>query len=234
METLTTPPKRARVLTGIGAAMFLGLGLAAAVLAWTQGEPRLQLETLPGSLALGGLVALPGLVGGIALRRNDPKLLWPAILTGLLPAVVTILSVGLVLVIPVLLFVQAAMRWPNSKTSRSCNRDLVLLAIPSLAILAGLTFFAHQDPACWRYTEDPQGRVTYEDTELHTGMQSGWFVGGGTVMGLAVGSDGGEGAGSVCVSDRITPLEAAIALSFLAGAVLIALRTAAPLPPEGS
>jgi hypothetical protein len=231
---VTTPPKSARVRVTIGAMMFIGLGLAGAVLAWTQGEPRLQLETLPGSLALGGLVALPGLVGGIALRRNDPRLLWPAILTGLLPAVMTILSVGLVLMIPVLLFVQAAMRWHNPKTSRSWRQDLVLLAIPSLAVLAGLTFFAHQDPGCWRYTEDPQGRVTYEDTELHTGMQSGWFVRGGTVIGLAVSSDGGEGAGSVCVSDRITPLEAAIALSFLAGAVLIALRTGAPLRTEGS
>ena len=232
MKTVTPPPKTARMLTTIGALMFLGLGLTAAVLAWTQGEPRLQLETLPGSLALGGLVALPGLVAAVALRRNDPRLLWPAIVTGLLPAVMTILSVGLVFVIPVLLFVQAAMRWPNPKTSRSWRRDLAPLAIPALAILAGLTFFAHQDPACWDYTEDPQGRVTYESTELHAGMQSGWFIGGGTVTGLAVGSDSGEGAGSVCVSDRIMPLEAGIALSFLAGAALIALRTTAPLPPE--
>jgi hypothetical protein len=214
------------MLTVVGALIFLGLGLAVAVLSWTQAEPRLQLETLPGSVALGAIVALPGLVAAIALRRNQPRLLWPAIVTGLLPAVATIQSVGLVLVIPVLLFLQAALRWPAPKTTRSWRQDLAPLAIPALAIVAALAFFAHQDPACWNYTEDPQGRTVYMPAGAHPGMQSGWFAGGGTVTGLVVDSDDGEGAGSVCVSDRITPLEAAIALFMIGGAVAVAQRSA--------
>jgi hypothetical protein len=224
MNAEATAPQSARVLINIGGALFIGLGIALAVVSWTQAEPRLQLETLPGAVALGAIVALPGLVAVIALRRNDPRLLWPAIVTGLLPAVVTILSVGLVLVIPVLLLVQAALRWPSAKKSRSWRNDLAPLAIPALAIVAGLTFFAHQDPACWDYSEDPQGRVTYTRTGTHAGMDSGWFAGGGTVTGLVVDSNAGEGTGSLCVSDRITPLEAAVALTLIGGAGSIAWR----------
>ncbi len=225
MDTETIAPKSARVLIIVGSVIFLGLGLALAFLSWTQAEPRLQLETLPGSVALGAIVALPGLVAAMALRRNNPRLLWPAIVTGLLPAVVTILSVGLVLVIPVLLLVQAALRWPSPKANRSWRSHLVPLAIPALAIVAGLTFFAHQDPACWDYTEDPLGRVTYTRTGTHAGMARGWFAGDGAVTGLVVDSDNGDGAGSLCVSDRITPLEAAVALGLMGGALVMAATT---------
>ena len=226
MTTETSAPRSARTLIVIGVVMFVGLGLAVATLSWTQAEPRLLLEALPGSVALGGIVALPGLVAAIALRRNQPRLLWPAIFSGLLPAVVTLLSVGLVLVIPVLLFLQAAMRWPAPKTTRSWKSDLTPLVIPALAIVAGLAFFAHQDPACWDYTQDLQGNVTYTRADAHAGMQSGWFAGGGTVTGLVVNSDDGEGAGSVCVSDRITLLEAAAALALIGSAVAVAQRSA--------
>lgn len=225
MSTETTAPQSALMLIVAGAVMFVGLGLAVAVLSWTQAEPRLQLETLPGSVALGAIIALPGLVAAIALRSNQPRLLWPAMVSGLLPAVVTIQSVGLVLVIPVLLFFQAALRWPAQKTTRSWSKDLAPLAIPALAVVAGLAFFAHQDPACWDYAEDPQGRVVYTPTETHAGMQSGWFTGGGTVAGLVVDSSDGQGVGSMCVSDRITPLEAAVALMLIAGAVAVAQRS---------
>jgi len=224
MNTETTTPQAARVLIMIGAGMFLVLGLAVALVSWTQGEPRLQLETVPGSLALGGMVALPGLVAAIALRREDPRLLLPAIVTGLIPAAVTLLSVGLVFVIPVLLFVQAALRWPRPKSGRSRRRDLVPLAIPVLAVLAGLTFFAHQDPACWDFTESADGNVAYTRAALHGGMQSGWFVGGEALT--SVSSEGAGTSGSICTSDRITPVEAAIALCLIGGAAWTAHRTA--------
>jgi hypothetical protein len=228
MTSDTSIPKNARLFTTIGSVMFLGLGVAVAVLSWSGGEPRMQWESIPGSLALGGIVALPGLVAAIAIRRNDPRLLWPAIVAGLLPAAVTILTVGLVLVIPVLLFVQASMRWPNPEPSRSWRKDLRLLAIPALAIAAGLTFFVHQDPACWDYAADPNGRVSYTRTDAHVGMQSGWFSGWGTVTPLAVDAPAGEGSGSVCVSDRITPLEGVIALGLLGTAGAFALGAPHP------
>jgi hypothetical protein len=212
------------VLITVGAVIFFGAGLAVSALAWTQGEPRLQIETLPAALALGGIIALPGLVAVIGLRTQDPRLLWAAIVTGLLPAGVTILSVGLIFVIPVLLFVQAALRWPVPRESRSWRTNLVPLLIPALVIVAGLTFFAHQDPACWDYSEDQRGRVTYVRTATHAGMESGWFVGGGIVTGLAVDSGEGEGTGTVCVSDRITPLEAGIALLLIGGAIVFAAQ----------
>jgi hypothetical protein len=59
-------------------------------------------------------------------------------------------------------------------------------------------------------------------------MASGWFAGGGTVTGLVVDPDNGEGAGSLCVSDRITPLEAAVALGLIGGAVALARRSTHP------
>jgi hypothetical protein len=139
-----------------------------------------------------------------------------------------------VLVIPVLLFVQASMRWPNPKVSRSWRTDLVLLAVPALAIAAGLTFFVHQDPACWDYTEEPTGRVSYTRTDAHVGMQSGWFSGWGSVTPLAVDAPAGEGSGSVCVSDRITPLEALVALALIAGAGRVAWTTARTDQPDSN
>ena len=214
------------MLITIGAVMFIGLGLGVAILAWTRGEPRLQLESLPGAMALGGFFALPGGLAVVALWRNDPQVLWPAVVTGLLPALVTILSIGLIFVIPVLLFVQAALRWPIPQANRSWRRRLTPLGIPVLAVLAGLAFFAHRDPACWDYTENTQGRVSYTSTTAHVGVPSGWFVGGGPITGVAVDSnDGiGNGNGAVCVSDRIIPLEAAIGLGLIGGAVLLAVR----------
>ena len=225
MTPAAPPPKSARVLILFGVAIFLAGGLAATVLAWTQGEPRLQIETLPAAVALGGIIALPGAVALISLRRRQPRLLWPAIVAGLLLAVVIIFSGGLFLVIPVLLFVQAALRWPQPEARRSWRTDLVPLLIPVLVIAAGLTFFAHQDPACWDYSEDQRGRVTYVRTATHAGMESGWFTGGGAVMGLEVGSGDSDGSGTVCVSDRITPLEGGIALLFIGGAIIVAVQT---------
>jgi hypothetical protein len=230
------PPKSARVLIILGVGIFLAAGLAATVLAWTQGEPRLQVETLPAAVALGGTIALPGVVAAIGLRKHQPRLLWPAIVAGLLPAAVTILSVGLILVIPVLLFVQAALRWPVPRESRRWRTDLVPLFIPALVVVAGLTFFAHQDPACWDYSEDQRGRVSYVRAATHAGMESGWFIGGGVVTGLAIDSSDGHGTGTVCVSDRITPLEAGIALLLIGGAIGVAAQTARrthiPTPTE--
>jgi hypothetical protein len=217
------PPKTARVLITIGAVIFLGLALALGLLYWFNSEPPRLLENVPAALGWVALLSLPAFVALVGLRRGDPRLLWPAIVTGLLPAVVTIFSVGLVMVIPVLLWVQAAMRWPNPQTARSWRRDLMPLAIPVFAILAGLTFFAHQDPACWDYTEDADGHPTYSRTAVHGDMRSGWFVGGES---LTISSEGGGGTGSTCTSDRVTPLEGLIVLGFVAAAGAVVLGTA--------
>lgn len=226
--SVTAPPKSARVLIVSGSVIFFGVALALGVLFWFNAEPPRQLYSIPAALAWVAVLSLPGFVAVLALRRHDPRLLWPAIVTGLLPAVLTIFSFGLVLVIPVLLWVQASLRWPNPRKARSWRRDLVPLAIPVFAILAGLTFFAHQDPACWDFTEDADGNVTYTRTAVHGGMQSGWFVGGESLT--SVTSEGAGTSGSTCTSDRVTPLEGLIALGFVGVGGAVAVRTARQLP----
>ncbi len=226
------PPKSARVLITIAVALFFSMGLAVAVLSWNGGQPRHHAETIPASLALAVVVAIPGVVAAVALRRRDPRLLWPAIVAGLLPALVTIFSVGLALFIPLLLLVQASLRWTAPKEARSWRRDLVPLTIPLLAVAASVTFVAHRDPACWDYTKDATGRVVYTRTGLHGGMESGWFVDAGTFESFSTGSEQ-EGGGSLCVSDRVTATEGLIALALLAGAATVAIKTAGKQPAVG-
>ncbi|GBD84583.1 hypothetical protein BMS3Abin02_00977 [bacterium BMS3Abin02] len=216
------PPKTARVLVIIGAVIFLGLAIAIGLLFWLNSEPPRQPASVPAALAWVGILALPAFVALLGVRRRDPRLLLPAIVTGLVPAMLTLFSVGLVLVVPALLWIQAATRWPTPKTARSWRRDLLPLTIPILAILAGLTFFAHQDPACWNSTKGVDGHITYTRTALNGARESGWFAGGES----ASISSGGDGVtGSICTSDRVTPLEGLIALGFIAGAEAVALKT---------
>lgn len=220
-----SPPKSARVLIGVAGAIFLAMGLIVAVLSWNGGEPRHHLETVPAALALAGVVALPGIVSLIALQKRAPRLLWPAIVAGLLPAIVTIFSVGLALMIPLLLLVQGSLRWPAPRTDRSWRHRRFGLTIPILAIAASVAFFAHRDPACWTYTTDAGGRVVYTRIGLHGDMESGWFVGGGMIESFSTGS-AEEGGGSVCVSDRVTAVEGLVALAMLGAAVAVAVQTA--------
>ncbi|NOY54936.1 MAG: hypothetical protein GXP34_03020 [Actinobacteria bacterium] len=222
---VATPPKTAGVLIIIGAVIFLGLAIVVGLLFWLNGVPPRQLENVPAALAWAALLSLPAFVALLGLRRRDPRILWPAIVTGLVPTILTVFSVGLVLVIPVLVWIQAALRWPSPQSARSWRRDLLPLTIPILAILAGLTFFAHQDPACWDSTKGADGHVTYTRTALNGATGSEWFAGSESTSI----SSGGDGVtGSICTSDRVTSLEGLIALGFIAGAGTVALKTTRP------
>ena len=225
MEESIPPPNSARALIIVAVVIFLAMGMTVAVLSWNGGEPRHHLETVPAALALAGVVALPGIVSLIALWKGAPRLLWPAIVAGLLPAIVTIFSVGLALMIPLLLLVQASLRWPAPRTGRSWRHNLVGLSIPPLAMAASVAFFAHRDPARWIYSTDAGGGVVYTRIGLHGGMKSGWFVDGGRIESFSTGS-AEEGGGSICVSDRVTAVEGLVALAMLASAIAVAVRIA--------
>src|SRR5680860_1170158 len=97
---VATPPKTVRVLVIIGAVISLGLAVAIGTLYWLNSEPPRQLANIPAALAWVALLSLPAFVALTGLRRRDPRLLLPAIVTGLLPAILAIFTVGLILVIP--------------------------------------------------------------------------------------------------------------------------------------
>jgi hypothetical protein len=102
-------------------------------------------EKLAGGLALGGLVAAPGLLAALALR-DRPALLLPAA-TILIPlSLLSFAGVLLPLLIPsILLFVAYGRRSALQATSTLRTTASLGWAL-ALLVAAGVSLFVHQDP----------------------------------------------------------------------------------------
>ncbi len=178
-----------------------------------------------GGLALAAVIAVPGGIALLGLSRVDRRILTPAIVAGLVPTAVALLSVGLALLVGILLWVQAALRWPGPRETGAWRRDLWPLAVPVLTILAGLALFVHPDPQCWSWVDDGDGGWIYTRQAPATGPAGAARIESGAEV-------TGARAGRTCTSNALTPAESAISLLCSAGALAVAWGTARPGPRE--
>lgn len=214
-----------RVGVGLGIAVAVGLG----VLRWANAHavPVAAAEWAPlGDVALAGLVGLPSVLAVLGLRGRSVLLLAGGILALLLALPFTL--VGLILIVPGVLFLVAYGRMPGPP-SGSVRRSMAVFVPVVLGVGALAVLFATEQPVCYRTIRYEDGRVErVRDREAEADAASGRGRGQSVEpLDEDVVSQGGG-----CSGDMIVPWESAAMLGLSGTAVLLARRLA-PVEPGG-
>ncbi len=217
LQQVESARKLARYAIVIGYVMALG----ALILALVNDSPRVpaNLWGVARAVAVAGLFSISPTVALLALRGR-PRLLPAAAAVALVAGPFTLSVLGLVMVVPAVLWISAFSRWP--RPVRTVWRETVLWStIVIVAACAFVSLFLHQDPRCTRFYSDGTA-----ETSVATG--GGWLWQGtsGTVVSSVL--SGGEVRSEECTSDIVVWWEALASLGFAAGSVVIAARGGAP------
>jgi hypothetical protein len=218
MDRLSTP----RTLIAAGAAVHL-LALAfVLVIGFAQDGPMPVLARVvdrAGPAISFGL--LPPTLAAVAWRRRDRAVLGVAAVL-LVPAAMGTLGASLLTLIA---WVAAIVRMPHR--AAFARPDPAAVAAGAVALLALAAMFApltYANPACWTYTEEPDGRITYEPAPELIQQPSGFRAPssirseersvGVVDIDEATGEplDDPAPSGHVCVSDRTTLPQAGVTL----------------------
>jgi hypothetical protein len=231
MDRLATP----RTLIALGAAVHLLALTLALVIGFAQDSPMPVLARVvdrAGPAISFGL--LPPALAAVAWRRRDRALLGVAAVL-LVPASMGTLGASLLALIA---WVAALVRMPHrAGFARPAPAAVAAGVVALLALAAMFAPLTYANPACWTYTEEPDGRITYEPApELI--QQPGGFRAPSLIRSeersagvVEIDPDTGEPlddpapSGHVCVSDRTTLPQAGItallALASVGGAAAL-------------
>jgi hypothetical protein len=206
------------VLNALAALVFGGLHLLHEV-------PPLLAVLWPGAVALAAVYALPAALAAVALRGRRPAALLGAGLLGLPLAFTAMSGVSLVLVVPVVFYLVGYAAWtPRPRLGAGA------VAWTAITVAAGVAAFVllFASPGgrptgyCYSWTEDLAGRRSFSQARPDASIDPGRRSGSGS---LSV-APGVGAAGAGCISDVVTPTEAALGL----GAAVIALAASLRLP----
>lgn len=202
-----------------GIVIAYALATGAFVLALVNGSPRVPLNLWGFARAVGiaGVFSIAPTIALLALRGR-PRLLPAAAAVAVTSGILALFSLGLLELIPALLWANAFGRWPRPVQTRW--REIVLwptLVIASFCAL--LALFVYQNPICTRTYADGVA-----ETEATVGggwiwaSDSGIWTGHGTVTGGPDGTIESE----ECTSDVVTWWEALLSLGLSAATAGIA------------
>jgi hypothetical protein len=204
------------VLNAFAALVFGGLHLL-------HQAPPLRAVLWPGAVALAAVYALPAALAAMALRHRRPAALLGAGLLGLPLAFTAMSGVSLVLVVPVVCYLIGYAAWtPRPRLGAGAVAGIAITVAAGMAAFV-LLFASPVGGAtgyCYSWTEDLAGRRSF--SQARPGASSGPGLRSGSLS-VAPGT-GAAGAG--CISDVVTPSEAALGL----GAAAIALAASLRLP----
>jgi hypothetical protein len=207
----------ARRYARYGVVVAYGVALAAFVIRLVNSTPRVG-ENLwggAGAIAVAGMLAIAPTTALLALRGR-PRLLPAAAVVAFAEGLFSFSLVGLVMMVPALLWINAYGRWPRPVKPRW---PLIVLwpTVVIAAVCAFVVLFIHQDPMCTR----TYGDGTVQAWAPAEGGGWAWQGLGGTSFGTEfVGDDGVQT--EECTSDIITWWEALATLGVSGGAVGVA------------
>jgi hypothetical protein len=157
------------------------LGIALGIVAGAGATPA---DPLLGSVALGAVVAAPGLLALIGLRHR--AVLWlPAAMAALPLSFLSFAGLTLPLLALAVVLVVAWIRYPGSYAGFLIHPVVVTALVVVLLLCAAVALFVHEDPASW--TEETDGFVTSGETSDIVTNQEALISLGCTTLALAVG-----------------------------------------------
>lgn len=171
-------------------------------------------------------VVVPLLVAGLAVlaRRREDRALLGLALVGAVVSVPATVGLGL---LPALLWLPALVRLEGGgRVTVRGALGMLLVAALGLAALVAPTM--HRDPACWTFTETPEGTRTYVEAPVE-----GRYPAGFSAPGLGFGAmtaSGTESAGEVVEIDAETgePVEPVDEPRRIEGETCVSDRTTIP------
>ena len=203
--------KTGRRLIWIGIFLGLSIALGLAIASYTS-EDGFLLK----ALAFLAFVSLPAAFALLSLDRR-PSLLTAAAMAALVQGVLLLISgIGLLQVIPALLWYLAGQKRPRPAAAPTwATWARPLLAVATLLPL--VVMFSHLDPMCT--VTDADGTVV--SSEIDKDAPSGWALTLGSSSGSSTDADGVTRS---CTSDTVRPWESALSLAVSALIVGLATR----------
>ena len=192
-----TAPRIAVVAIVLSFALAAGVGILRTV----NGEPVERSAEVAGNLAFTVVFAVPASLALLGLRRR-PSLLVGAGLLEFVFAFLTLISIGLIFVVPGVMFLLSAGRVQATGTRPVASIAAVILAVV-LGTGAFFALFARDDPICWATNATAGESVRLDATRF--------FDGSSGSMGLPRGT-----SESGCSSDFISNGEALLATAVVA------------------
>lgn len=189
----------------IGIVFSLTLGVGVAMLRSANADPVERSAEIVGAVAFAVVFAAPAFLASLGLRGRRPSLFLAAGALEMVLAFVTLISLGLLFIIPGVMLFMAAGRISDAPAGPL--RSIAAVVVSVLLGAAGFfALFAHEDPICWA-----RNPATGESFRLDAAR----FVNGSTIS--IDGRDLPAGATeSGCSSNSISTVEAMASLVIVA------------------